>query len=192
MEPGERQLILVKHAMPEIEPGVRASAWKLSAVGKSACIPLAVQLAEYAPRHIITSVEPKAAETGMLTAAALGLTAMTAPGLHELDQGDTPFLATARWNALVETSFARPKERTFGLEPAVDASDRFAAAIEATLGLYADGATVIVAHGRVISLIVARTNAINPFVLWGQLGLPSFVVLDLPGFRLRSVVERVD
>ncbi len=192
MEPSERQLILVKHAMPEIEPGVRASAWTLSEAGRSACGPLATRLAKFSPRRVVTSVEPKAAETGTLTAAALGLTVTTAPGLHELDQGDTLFLATARWNALVESSFAQPEERICGLERAVDASDRFAAAVEAVLDQHPAGGTVIVAHGRVISLFVARTNAIDPFVLWGQLGLPSFVVLDLPSFALRSGVERVD
>lgn len=192
MEPGERQLILVKHAMPEIEPGVRASAWTLSEAGRSACVPLAARLAEFSPGRVVTSFEPKAAETGTLTATALGLTVSTASGLHELDQGDTPFLATARWNALGESSFARPEERICGLERAVDASDRFAAAVEAVLDQHPAGGTVIVAHGRVIGLFVARTNVIDPFELWGQLGLPSFVVLDLPGFIVRTVVAQVD
>ena len=31
----------------------------------------------------------------------------------------------------------------------------------------------------------------NPFMLWRELGLPSFVVLSLPDLKLESVVPRI-
>jgi broad specificity phosphatase PhoE len=37
---------------------------------------------------------------------------------------------------------------------------------------------VIVAHGTVISLFVSRLIGISDFLLWNELGLPSFVVID--------------
>jgi broad specificity phosphatase PhoE len=38
---------------------------------------------------------------------------------------------------------------------------------------------IIVAHGTVISLFVSRLAGTPDFPLWKELGLPSFVVLDL-------------
>ena len=64
-------LILVRHSAPEIVPQVPARAWHLSAVGRARCVPLAAALAPYQPRAIITSVEPKAVETGQIVAEQL-------------------------------------------------------------------------------------------------------------------------
>jgi broad specificity phosphatase PhoE len=38
---------------------------------------------------------------------------------------------------------------------------------------------MIVAHGTVISLFVASLTGISAFSLWAELGLPSFVVVDM-------------
>ncbi len=127
-----------------------------------------------------------------MTAQALGLLVSIAPGLHEHDQGDWPFMAAAEWRTIVEEFFARPDERILGHERAVDAGNRFAGAVGTVMEAYPTGMTVIVAHGRVISLLVARVNAIDPFAFWGRLGLPSFVVLAEPELSLLEVIERVD
>ncbi len=46
---------------------------------------------------------------------------------------------------------------------------------------------VIVAHGTVISLLVALHNDIDAHEIWQCLGLPSFCVLSIPGLELREV-----
>ena len=51
-----------------------------------------------------------------------------------------------------------------------------------------EGVSVIVAHGTVTSLLVARHNAIDAYALWRDLGLPSFCILFTPGFELRDIV----
>ena len=182
----------MKHAMPEIVPGVPAAAWALSEAGRAACGPLAARLVTYDPARVVTSVEPKAAETGRLTAETLGLPVSIAPGLHEHDQGDSPFMEAAAWRTIVKEFFARPDARNLGQERAVDAGKRFVGAVRAVLDTYPTGTTIIVAHGRVISLFVARANAIGPFALWGRLGLPSVVVLSVPELGLLEVIGRAD
>lgn len=49
----------------------------------------------------------------------------------------------------------------------------------------------IVAHGRVISLLVSRAAGLDAYELWLRLGLPSFVVLDLATSAVIEVVESV-
>jgi probable phosphoglycerate mutase len=184
----ERRLILVKHAAPEVAPAVPAAHWPLSEVGRAACRPLAERLATFAPAGIVASEEPKAAETGRLVAERLGLPFETATDLHEHDRSDVPFLAAAEWRERVRGFFAEPDALVLGRETATAAGDRFTRAVAAVLARYQTGDLAIVAHGTVISLHVARYNPIGPFVLWEQLGLPSFVVLSVPRFELREVV----
>ena len=50
----------------------------------------------------------------------------------------------------------------------------------------------VISHGTVITLFVAQTNQIEPFSFWKSLGLPSLVVLKLPGMELKTVVEEID
>lgn len=187
-----RTLVLVKHAMPTLVPGVPAASWTLSDAGRRACAPLAARLAEHDSAVIVTSTEPKAAETGRLVAAALNLPDSTAPGLHEHDAGETPLLGETAWRATIARFFAEPDALVFGRETAAQAGQRFAEAVAAAVDGHATGTTVIVAHGRVISLFVAQTNPVDPFALWGELGLPSFVVLSWPGRVLRTVAGRVE
>ena len=69
-----RTLILVKHAMPTLEPEVPSRAWHLSDAGRARCLPLAEQIAAYRPVAIAASAEPKATETAQIVAAPRGPT----------------------------------------------------------------------------------------------------------------------
>ena len=191
MVEGTRRLILVKHAMPEIDPQLPAPRWPLSSAGREASVALAKRLERYRPTRVVTSVEPKAAETGAIVAATLGLPVSIATGLHEHDSGDVPFMGTEAWNATVAEVFARPDEVVLGRDSANDAAERFGAAVARVQDAFPDDRTVIVAHGRVISLVVARANGIDGFDLWRRLGLPSFVVVEPPAWRVIDVVEGV-
>jgi broad specificity phosphatase PhoE len=192
MEQRKHPLILVKHARPEIDPLVPAPEWPLSSAGREASVDLARRLECYRPTRVVTSVEPKAAGTGTIVAAVLGLPTSTASGLHEHDQGDVPFMGEAAWNAAVAEVFARPDEVVQGRESANAAADRFTAAVAGQLELYPDDRLVVVAHGRVISQAVARVNGFDAFGLWQRLGLPSFVVIDRLDWALIEVVEGVE
>lgn len=191
MERRENILILVKHAMPEIDPAVRAPRWPLSDAGRAGSKELAERLKEYRPTRVVTSVEPKAAETGAIVAAALGLPVSTAPDLHEHDQGEVGFMGAEAWNAAVAEVFARPDEVVQGRESVNAAADRLVAAVAGLLDAHPGDRMVVVAHGRVISQSVARANGLDAFGLWRRLGLPSFVVLDPSDWSLVEVVEGV-
>lgn len=188
-----RLLILVKHAPPQQQPDVPAHEWRLSDSGRARCKPLAERLAAYQPKAIVTSAEPKAAETGSLAAEILGLPVSTVPDLHEHDRSNTPYYPdVAIFEAAVREFFAKPDQLVYGAETADTAHARFERALMNVLAAHPTGNLVVVAHGTVITLFVSRRNALEPFAFWKRLGLPSYVALDLPSFRLREVVERLE
>lgn len=192
MSAPEPRLILVTNSQPEIVEGKRASSWLLSSQGRKRCAPLAELLHDYEPEVIITSTEPRANETGLLIAEALGVPFETAEGLHEHRRDTTPAVDDPdTWQTIVEDFFARPDELVLGEETATAARGRFVPALNAVLDRYADRTIVVVCHSTVISLYAADVAGIDPFSLWQRLGLPSFVVMSLPDREILDVVEDV-
>jgi broad specificity phosphatase PhoE len=189
-------LILVKHAPPNVVPGVSAARWTLSEAGRAACEPLALALAPWRPEALIASEEPKAAETARLAAERLGVPWRMAPGLHEHDREGGPFFADeVAYAAAVEELFTRPDEPVYGRETASEALRRFSSALDAALADYAGKRVAVVAHGTVIALYVASLwglSAREGYDLWRRLGLPSLVVARAPGLTEPLVVERVE
>jgi broad specificity phosphatase PhoE len=49
----------------------------------------------------------------------------------------------------------------------------------------------VAAHGTVITLYVTQYTQDDPFTFWDRLGLPSIVVLDLPGREIVEVIEEI-
>jgi broad specificity phosphatase PhoE len=187
-----RKLILVKHSLPDVDPSQPASRWPLSDEGRLRCLPLADRLAEYQPAHLAASSEPKAIATAEIIAESLGTPFEIAEGLHEHDRSNEPFVEAEEFQAAVASFFDRPDELVMGRETASQAQMRFGDAVQRLLSRHATGSVVVVAHGTVISLYVARHAAVEPMPLWRRLGLPSFVVLSLPDLGMIDVVERVD
>ena len=64
-------LILVKHALPQIEPTIPAKQWRLSEEGQHLSRVLARKLVHYELDLIFSSVEPKAMETAHIVATTL-------------------------------------------------------------------------------------------------------------------------
>ena len=187
-----RRLLLIKHSAPEIVPSQSARLWTLSAAGRARCSVLAGHLGAYAPATIITSTEPKAAETAQLIAEALGKSWYSVEGLHEHERSNAPFLSTAEFEGTISRFFAEPDVLVFGRETADAACERFSRAIMEVLRRHPQGDLAVVAHGTVITLFVAQTNSINAFKFWQQLGLPSYVVLSLPDLSIIRVIERIE
>ena len=184
-----RKLILIRHSLPEIVTGVPASQWRLSDDGRNRCEGLAEQLAAYEPRAIVTSLEPKAIETGQLVARILGIGVETAPDLHEHERPKVePFRTRQEFEARVSRLFEQPAELIFGQETADQAHRRFANAIDDVLATETHGNLAVVTHGTVLTLFVARAAVLDPFPFWKRLGLPAFVVLSLPDLSPEVVV----
>jgi broad specificity phosphatase PhoE len=186
-----QKLILIKHASPLVIPGTPSEKWNLSEKGRESCVPLAEAVREFSPAAIVTSEEPKARETGEIVAAKLGVPIETAPGLHEHDRSKVPHMRSGEFISHMELLFRRPGERVLGSESADEALDRFEAAIDDVLAKHEKGNVAIVSHGTVIALFVAEHGEQYGFELWRKMGLPSMVVMTLPGREIEKIVERI-
>lgn len=179
-----RTLLLIRHSAPEIAPGAPAREWRLSEEGRRRCGPLAERAAAFAPRAIVSSVEPKAAETARLVGERLGIPIETAPGLHEHERDNVGYLGRASFAAAIADFFARPDALVLGREPAARALARFSAAVDGVLTAHPTGNLAIVAHGTVLTLFVAHHTGVEPYAFWRDLGLPALVALCLPEYTL--------
>jgi broad specificity phosphatase PhoE len=188
---GMRKLILIKHAPPEVVPDVPSEGWVLSDRGRALCPPLAEAIRPHAPAVVVSSTEPKAAETGRLIASSLGVPLETAPGLHEHDRSNVPHMPSREFISAMELFFRRPDEHVLGRETADAAEARFREAVTRVLDAHPGGNVAVVSHGTVVALLVAKAAGQSPFRLWRELGLPSFVVLRLPELAVEQTVASV-
>jgi broad specificity phosphatase PhoE len=187
------RLILIKHSAVQVRPGSAPETWPLSPEGQVRCEPLAQRLEALAPDRVITSAEPKAAQTGQIVAERLGLPIESAPGLHEHVRTRVPHMASAQFISMIELMFRRPDERVLGEESASDARNRFAAALDGVVKAHRERTLAVVTHGTVLALFVALHNPDQqPFALWRSLQLPSFVVLSMPDYKLIQTVARLE
>ncbi len=189
------ELILIKHSLPEINPNLPAAEWHLSAEGRQRCERLADRLAQHQPQALYCSREPKAQETARLVAQRLGLSARPLDGLQEHARRSEVYTCQDEFEASMRRFFDRPQDLVFGEETAAQAQARFSAALNTLLAQHPDQTLAIVAHGTVITLFTLLTNAsptLPAFELWQRLGLPSLVVLERPGLKLRQVVEQIE
>lgn len=186
-----RTLLLIKHALPEIIKEQPANSWRLAEAGRQSCRALAERLKPYAPSTIITSTEPKAAETGQLAARYLGLPCEEQEDLHEHERTGVEWMGRQAFESAVRLFFRQPDELAFGRETANQARARFARAVQDTLIQYPVGNLAIVAHGTVITLLTCAYNRREPFALWKRLTMPSIVVLRTPGYQLVDVIDTI-
>ena len=174
-----KYLILVKHSVPEIEEGRPASTWRLSKEGQLRAHQLALELERYTPEAIFSSEEPKASETAEILARHFQLDLKTVPDLREHDRSNVAYLAHDAFQALVRKFFRHPDQQVFGSETADEAHARFYRAVHSILNEHKHSTVLVVSHGTVISLFVARLTGSSDLELWTKLGMPSFVALDL-------------
>ncbi len=186
------RLVLVKHSLPEIRPEQPAPTWRLGDEGRERARLLALALAArgIAPALLATSPEPKAAETAtMLAAVNAWPSPLVDAGLREHERAAVGWLDAGAVETAIGCLFARPAERVFGEETADEAMARCSAAVDSLLAARPSGDAVLVSHGTVIALFVARRTGCDPFPLWRRLGLPSAVLLSRPELALLDIVD---
>lgn len=191
MSGASRQLVLVKHALPVLDPARPAREWVLGAEGERQAAALAEELRRFLPFRLAASPEPKASRTARIVADALGPGVDLDDGLREIDRPAIPIMPRdehERYNLQLFAEFDRP---VIGAESGREAQRRFAEAVARTLEKDASTNHVIVAHGTVVALFAAREDRAQAVALWKRLQCPSFVVLDLPSMRVREVVDRI-
>jgi broad specificity phosphatase PhoE len=178
------ELILVKHAMPRIEPARPSRSWTLSDEGRTAAGRLAERLVRLGPVALAASDEPKAVETASIIGDVLGLKPAVDPDLGETRRETVPFQSQETFEAGIARFFAEPDALVFGEETADAAHARFSGALERRAGF---SPQVVVAHGTVISVYVSRRAGIEPMTLWRSLGLAHALVLGADG----RIVDRL-
>lgn len=177
-------LILIKHSVPRIDPQLPAAQWHLSDEGIKRIPWLAIQVSPFHPQVVFTSTEPKAMKTGERLAEILELPFFSANGLHEHERSQISFLDQNTFEEQVKNLFANPDQIVFGDETAGQALARFSNALAGIQKLQTNKNLGVVCHGTVISLFVSHYNDLDTFQVWQSLGLPSFVVLRLPDYKL--------
>lgn len=180
-------LILVKHSLPEIDPSVPANEWVLSDEGRQRARILGKRLVRYNLDRIFSSTEPKAMETAGIANGSLNVPMEVVEGLHEHERGNVGFLEKERFEQSIRRFYEQPSELVFGVETADNAHYRFSRAVHKLTDRYPTENIAIVTHGTVLSLFVSPISDLEPFVLWRQLGLPSWVVLSRPDLDIVEI-----
>jgi broad specificity phosphatase PhoE len=177
------KLILVKHALPEVNPQVSSHRWVLSEEGRRRCGWLADELKTQKVSRLFSSLEPKALETAALVAVRTGFMMEPRPDLHENDRTGFGFVEQDELWQRFRMFFNQPTRLTIGEETADGAFERFAAAVRVILDKARGENIAVVTHGTVLTLFVARHNThVPPFDLWASLGLPSYVIVETKTF----------
>jgi broad specificity phosphatase PhoE len=185
------RLILVKHALPEIDRSAPASSWALSDQGRADSTKLASLLSEYRPGLVVTSREPKTVTTASVLADELELPAPeVVQGLHEHERETVGWLGDEAFDSAARALFANQEDLVWGEETARAALTRFSAAIDSLLTRPHE-TIVVVTHGTVISLFAQDRCGTDGFEMWKRLTVPSFVVIDAATFAIQKVVDRI-
>lgn len=175
--PVGRTLILIKHALPEIDPSHPAQEWQLGETGRAQSLELAEQLRSHQPTRILTSLEAKAEETGQIIADRLNIPCLPVAGLHEQERANERYADPATFRAKIRLLFAEQDALHYGTETATAARTRFTAAINEALRRYDDPVLAVIAHGTVISLYAAPLLSRDPFDVWEALDCGDFLVI---------------
>jgi broad specificity phosphatase PhoE len=185
------RLILVKHSLPEIIESIPARDWDLSEEGRIRAQMLAGKLNPYRPIVIFSSIEPKAQQTAEIIGEKLGLDFQVLDGLHEHDRSQSPFYSRDEFQSLIQEFFEKPDMLVIGSESANQAFARIHTSINSILKSQNGENIMVVSHGTVISLFISRLTGHNNYLLWKELGLPSYAVLDVKSNTLLKM-ENLD
>ena len=177
-------LILVKHSLPVVDPAVPSREWRLSEEGQVRSRILAEKLGPYNLDMIFSSNEPKAIETARISAHRLNVPVEVLEGLQEHERRNVGFLEQECFEQSISRFYAQPAELVFGEETADTAYKRFSKSVDGLSERFPQANLALITHGTVLSLYVSRITCQDPFAMWKQLGLPSYVVLSRPDFNV--------
>jgi broad specificity phosphatase PhoE len=177
-----RALILVRHAMPEVTPGVGAKLWPLNESAGEDCVLLAHALPEQLSPTIWSSTEKKAQQTAAIIAMRRSLRLEMDEGFGEVDR-------PADWaedHRALAAAYLRGEQHP-GWEPRERVMHRFADAVERALAEPGEGAVVVVNHGMALSLYLELVARIDIVPFWQALTFPDAWRVDLETGELARV-----
>jgi broad specificity phosphatase PhoE len=178
------RLVLVRHAMPVVEPAVPAERWRLGPTGRAAA--RALQPLVTWPAYYVASSEPKAVQT--LQEIAGQTNVITDAALVEVRRPH-------RWS---DNSIYRAAARSYiqgacpeGWEPHDQVIGRFEEAVVRHAAAAADqGRTLVVdTHGVASTIWLASRYVLgpDPVEFWAALRFPDLIEIDL----LHGLVQRL-
>ncbi|MFT6070595.1 MAG: broad specificity phosphatase PhoE [Bacteriovoracaceae bacterium] len=183
----EGSIILVKHAMPELDGSIPSKEWKLGERG----VKQAQRFANFVRDNldvdpvIYSSEETKAVETAKILAQTLSLTHKINPALAEFDRPALSIVSEEDHFDRNEPLFTNPDEPYLGKESASAALERFEKAISEIIKDPLEDERLVVTHGTVMSLFLNKYNEeLDGFDVWKKLGCPSYAVVSVPDFKV--------
>jgi broad specificity phosphatase PhoE len=172
-------IILVRHAMPEVAPGVSSTLWELGEAALEDCVLLAHALPEALAPRVFTSHQPKVKQTAGVLALRRGLEVVEDARLREVEQGPgwiedyrSAAAGYLRQGRAGETADWERRERVV---------ERFAAGVDAAIAVSGGSAgdVVIVNHGLAMSLWLGSRTGIDLVPFWRALTFPDAWRLDM-------------
>ncbi len=159
-------IILVRHAMPDVQQGISSMLWGLSDASREDCVLLAHALPA-GIRAAWSSGERKARETADVIGLRLGIPVHIDERFGEVDRPgvwdrDYREVAGAYLGGHIEPGW-EPRERVL---------ERFSAAVTERIS-EAEGEILVVNHGLAMSLWVASHTTIDLVSWWRELTLPD-------------------
>lgn len=185
----DKHLILVRHSTPEINHAIPSNQWNLNETGTKRAKLLARQLSSFPVDVVVSSPETKALETARIIASYHSLDLTVHNGLHEHDRTQAPFLSESDFKEAIFYLFKNPDELTYGSETATDAERRFENTVKELLVDHPNGDTLIVSHGTVMALFIAKLVNKNPFYIWREMSMPIAYVFSRPKYKLRQIIR---
>lgn len=168
-------LILVRHALPNVERGVANKLWGLSEAAREDCVVLAHNLGQaVGGPPIFTSDERKARETADVLALRLGRVVEVDNGFAEVDR---PTTWDGDYRAMAAAYVAG--EAHDGWEPQAQVVARFTAACERAMAESEGEDVIVVNHGMALSLYLASIKPIDIVPFWQSLSFPDAWALDM-------------
>jgi broad specificity phosphatase PhoE len=167
---------------------VPSARWVLSDDGRQRCGWIAGELKAECVSRLFSSLEPKALETAALVGVACALPVEPRADLHENDRTGLGFLPDAEMQSRIRR-FLTDAQASMGNETAAAAQTRFTRAVGGILREAHGRDVAIVTHGTVLTLFVARHNAVDPYEFWRGLTTPSVVVLESQSLTLLGPIR---
>jgi broad specificity phosphatase PhoE len=178
-------VILVRNAMPVVQPGVHPVRWRLDELGRSAVASLAQSLPRELAHPIWSSHEARAQETAEVLVSSRG----DHPGLR-LDPDLREIGRPTSWSSTYAEDLAGYFRRGAreGWEPATAVLTRMGAAVDRATREAAGLPAVVVTHGLALSLYVGAACGLRPAGFLHSLLHPDAWLIDVDAGRL----ERLD
>jgi len=180
-----QRIVLVRHAEPEIDADKPAAEWALTLRGEQSTRLLCDAVRDLGPTRVIASPELKAIQTGQIIAGALDLPFAEDERLAEQGAGPGEFLTDyTQFRALVRRHFAEPGTAVMRGESSYDAGRRYDAAVRDAA---ADGAPVLVSHGRIMASWLSSLTGQDAWGIWTDLRMPDLIEVDLEARTFRPI-----